>query len=120
MLSEIRLKNWVGLILQGGIISSIILVVIGGSMFLWEHGAESLESNLLAVTNYNIDILSIWNREHLFSALGLIELGLVVLVGAQVLRVALLCCYYTYARDVWFMIFSFFILAVILYSFIWQ
>lgn len=120
MLSEIQVKFWLSVILQIGIFLSIVLVLVGGAEFLWLHGSESLHSALISTTNYNINIVTIWQSQHIFSPLGLIELGLVVLVGAQVLRVALLVCYYSFIRDIWFIGFSLFILAVLLYSLIWQ
>jgi hypothetical protein len=117
MLTELQLKNWLGIILQISILFSIVLVLAGGSALLWAQGGESL---VISTAKGNIDIRSLWDVQHLFSPLGLIELGLLVLVAAQVLRVAMLCGYYTYIRDYWFMLFSFFILSVILYSLIWQ
>jgi uncharacterized membrane protein len=120
MFLEIKFKNWLGIILQTSIFISILLVLAGGIGFLWEHGNESFTNNPFLSENYNINILTFWHTESLLSPIGLIELGLLVLVGAQVLRVAMLCCYYTIIRDKWFMLFSFFILSVILFSLIWQ
>ena len=120
MVSELRFKNWLGLILQASIIISIILVLIGGCGFLWQHGADNLQYYLSLPSHLDINILTNWNSQELLSPFGLIELGLLVLVIAQVLRVALLTGYYAWIRDYWFTAFSLFILSVILYSLIWQ
>jgi uncharacterized membrane protein len=120
MFLEIKLKNWLGIILQASIFMSILLVLTGGVGFLWTHGNEDLTNNAFISENFNINILTFWRTQSLFSPIGLIDLGLLVLVGAQVLRVALLCCYYAIIRDKWFTLFSFFILSVILFSLIWQ
>ena len=120
MYAESRVNYWLGRILQVGIFLSIVLVLLGGVMFLLAHGSEPIQDNVLLATNYNIDILTILQSPQRFSPIGFIELGLMVLVMAQILRVAMLCCYYTVIRDAWFMLFSFFILAVILYSLLWQ
>ena len=120
MFLEIKLKNWLGMILQTSIFISILLVLAGGIGFLWAHGNEALLNNPFFSENFNINILTFWRTQPLSSPIGLIDLGLLVLVGAQVLRVAILCCYYTLIRDKWFMLFSFFILSVILFSLIWQ
>jgi uncharacterized membrane protein len=120
MLSETHLKNWLGIILQASILISIVLVFMGGVGFLWQHGNENLQIYLALPADLDMNILTIWHSHHLFSPFGLIELGLLVLVIAQVLRVALLTGYYVLIRDYWFTVFSLFILSVILYSLIWQ
>jgi uncharacterized membrane protein len=118
--SEIRIKKWLGVLLQISILISIVLVSIGGISFLWQHGNDNLQNYLSMPVHLNINIWTLWNTNYVFSPFGLIELGLLVLVFAQVLRVALLTAYYCLIRDYWFSSFSFFILAVILYSLILQ
>tara|TARA_R110000868_G_scaffold244441_1_gene500747 strand:+ start:2404 stop:2766 length:363 start_codon:yes stop_codon:yes gene_type:complete len=120
MIADTGLKSGLTIILQLGIFLSIALVLSGGLWFLVQHGNEPLLHNAYLATRYDIDIITIWQSPRLFSPIGLIELGLLVLVAAQVLRVALLGCYYALIRDHWLMSFSFFILVVILYSLIWQ
>lgn len=116
MISEKKITHWLGRILQVSIIISIALVMIGGISFLLQHGSKSLDHNIFLATSYDIDILTIWQNEWLFSPIRLIELGLLTLVMAQILRVALLSYYYIAIRDYWFMLFSLFILSIILYS----
>lgn len=119
MVSEAKLKIWLGLILQAGIFISTALVMVGGIIFLSQHGSENLKSELVSSINYDIDMLTIWHSKNLFSSVGLIELGLLCLVATQVFRVGLLCYFYAISRDYWFVFFSVFILCVILYSLIW-
>jgi uncharacterized membrane protein len=66
--------------------------------------------------HYNFDIFSIWNWQHLFSSVGMIELGMLVLVATQVARVLMLLIFYILQRDYWYILFSSFILTVIIYS----
>jgi uncharacterized membrane protein len=120
MISENQIQTWLGNVLKVGIMVSLMLILIGAVFFLIQHGGESFENNIFITTNYDIDILKIWESKEFFSAIGMIELGLLVLVLVQVLRVGLLCYYYTMIHDKWFMLFSFFIMSVILYSLIWQ
>lgn len=119
MISEIKLKQILGQLLQVGIILSILFVLIGGAGFLLQHGSENYQNNIFLMTSYDIDIIKIWN-DHLYSPIGFIELGLLMLVIMQVLRVAALSLYYILTRDYWFILFSIFILSVILYSLIRQ
>lgn len=105
MISEIKLKNDMGIILQAGILISIALVLLGGCWFLYLHGDETF-TTVIAHPPYAA-----------ITPVKIINLGLYILVAAQILRVALLCLYYTLIFDEWFMFFSYFILFVILYSF---
>jgi uncharacterized membrane protein len=120
MISEKKLKLIMAILLQISIVVAVFLVLTGGIIYLWQHGQDPLELHIAANANYSFSLFSIWHSAILFSPLGLIQLGMLVLVLAQVLRVGLLCGYYTYIRDYWFMAFSYFILGVILYSLIWQ
>lgn len=120
MLTEHRLNLWLGRILQVGIIISIVLVMLGGVSFLLEHGGENLQNNIFIATSYDIDVMHLWHNRLFATPIGWIELGLLTLVMAQILRVAVLCYYYVIIRDSWFTLFSFFILSIILYSLIWQ
>lgn len=116
MLSQKRLENYLGIILQIAIIISIVMVLLGGSWFLSLHGNEALNNNPFIVNNHQIHFSLLWQQQHWLSPFGLIEIGLLILVIAQVLRVAMLTGYYLFIRDYWFMVFSLFILSVILYS----
>lgn len=120
MVTEKQLQYSLAHILKIGIFVSLALVLSGSIFFLFIHGNESFQDNIFLATNYDIDIFKIWQSKDFFSPLGIIELGLLTLVIVQVLRVALLTYYYTLTRDIWFTIFSIFILSVILYSLIWQ
>ncbi len=120
MVSEHRLKKWMGVLLLGGIYLAIVLVALGGSIFLWQNHDATLNQLLSPGNRYSLDIFAIWSLHHLLSPIGLIEMGMMILVGIQVARVALLLVYYIGKRDYWFILFSGFVLTVILYSLIWQ
>ena len=120
MLTESQLQHWLGRILQFGIMLAVSLVLVGGVGFLWTHGSEPLQGNIIFSTNFDIDVLKIWHQHLLASPIGWIELGLLTLVIAQILRVTVIAYYYVRIRDVWFSLFSFFILSIILYCLLWQ
>lgn len=120
MISEHRIKKWMGYLLLTGIYTAILFVACGGIMFLITHPGVSLQQILDATTNYSLDIWSIWTLSHLLTSTGIIEVGMIILIGIQVARVIMLLIYYSVKRDYWFMLFSSFILTVILFSLIRQ
>lgn len=120
MIAEKKLEFFLGILLQTGITLAIALVLAGGAWFLWQHGNDPFQHNIIITTIYDVDIIKIWQEQDLFSPVKLIELGLLTLVLTQIARVAVLCVYYLLIRDSWFIFFSFFILSIILYSLIYQ
>ncbi len=111
-----KLEEMIGLTLLFGILLSLILVLIGGILFLFQEGTQSLDQALLQIGNYHITVKQIWHTLLTFSPIGLIELGLYLLVMTQVLRVAMLVGFYGFIRDYWFTCISLFILVVLIYS----
>lgn len=117
MLARRKIEEIIGVLLLIGIFISTALVLIGGTLFLWENGTE----NILALPLINqTNLTEVWQFAFTFTPLGIIELGLLSLVMVQVLRVALLCGFYVIIRDVWFTLISTFILCVLIYSIIWR
>ncbi len=99
-----------------GMLLSLLLVMMGGALYLWQHGHETMHAEWIAMNSYEISIKQIWVKARDLQAFGIIDLGIFILVMTQVLRVALLAAYYVIKRDYWFMIISLFILFVLLYS----
>jgi uncharacterized membrane protein len=65
-------------------------------------------------------IRGIWNDAVSLAPRGLIQLGLLFFVVAQVLRIALTTGFFIKLRDWKFVLISLFILAVTSYSFFWR
>ncbi|VVC76956.1 hypothetical protein AQUSIP_22830 [Aquicella siphonis] len=114
------MEEIMGLILTAGMMIACCMVIIGGSMYLYQNGGNSLQSELFQTENYHTSIAMIWHTALSFSPMGIIELGLLTLVGTQVVRVAMLVWYYGVTHDFWFASISLFILVTLVYSFFWR
>ena len=119
MTSTKNIQEIMGFLLLIGVISSALLVAIGGTLYLVHAGSQPMPINLQETIFVDHNI-SPWHFAFSFSALGMIQLGLLSLVATQLLRVALLAGFYLYTRDYWFSIFSLFILFVLIFSIIWR
>lgn len=117
MISNRSMQNVMTLILLIGTFIAIVLVLTGGALFLLKHGGQLVDYQRLEASHFNITI-----RHLAFTAtpLFLVQLGLLTLVATQILRVLLLVLYYGAIRDYKFTLISFFILIILLYSFIAQ
>jgi|GEM_PF-1671248 uncharacterized membrane protein len=120
MLSTKQMEDIMSLLLIFGMLISAGLVTLGGAMYLYQHGMESLHTELLQAGGYHINIKLILKNALSFTPLGIIELGLLTLIGTQVLRVALLVWFYAFTRDTWFTFISVFILITLVYSLVWR
>jgi uncharacterized membrane protein len=115
-----KIENMIGILLLLGTIISAGLVLGGGIVYLWQHGGDNLQSELLSSDNYSIHIRQIWGIALSSTPIGFIELGLIALVGTQILRVGLLVWFYAAIRDYAFTGICIFVLVILLYSFFWQ
>ena len=116
----LRLQRMMSYILLAGTLISAGFVCVGGGIFLWHHGSMPFREELIYGMHYQISFSEMWQLLQRASSIGLIELGLICLVMTQVLRVALLCVYYTITRDTPFIFICLFILCVLLYSTLWH
>jgi uncharacterized membrane protein len=116
MVSIKKMQALISILLLIGIFISALLVIIGGTLYLVQYGHNNWQTELLQADTYQLSVIHLWETALSFTPVGMIELGLLSLVATQILRVALLCWFYTAQRDYWFMFFTFFILLVLIYS----
>lgn len=110
-----KMERIMGQILLIGMIISIGLVLLGGTLYLLQHGSENMHYDVMQV-NYKTNFISIWHDALSFSPFGIIELGLLTLVATQGIRVALLAGFYAVLRDYKFLVISLFVFSVLVYS----
>lgn len=111
----------IGQVLRWGLILSVVIVSIGGALYLHENGHQFIHYNVFE--NGSLAIFSfrgILREAMSLSAQGIIELGLLVLVLTQVLRVILTAWLFALERDALFVCISLGILGVLLYSLFWR
>lgn len=110
-----------GQILRAGLWLSVIIVLIGGVIYLNQHGSQLVHYQFFDLKTTQLTTMSgILNTALTFSARGIIQFGLLILVLTQVLRVALTVCFFLQERDYIFTIISFMILLILIYSIFWR
>lgn len=112
----------IGYVLRAGLWLSVVIVLMGGSLYLLQNGGHLIHYQVFEQgSKANLSALSeIWGDVFSFSARGIIELGLLVLVFTQVLRVVLTAWMFFVVRDYFFTIISLLILGVLIYSIFWR
>lgn len=117
MVTVKQIQTKIGLILTVGTLLAAGMVIIGIILFLMQSGNQSIQ-DYLAHPTYNFTHLSnIWNMALALKPLGIIELGLIILILTQMLRVGLLVWFYIAVSDYYFTVFSLFTFIVMMFSF---
>ncbi len=85
-----RMENLIGLVLLGGLLVSAATVLGGGVIFLWRHGSSPVHYRVFRGEPSDLRTLAgIWADAKRLSGRGIIQLGLMLLVAVQVVRVGL-------------------------------
>ena len=116
-ISDARIDEIIGNLLRAGVIVSSLIVLIGGGLYLTRHGTE--------VPNYHIfhgepsdmrSFLGIMKALPTFSARGVIQFGLLVLIATPVMRVFFTVISFMILRDRVYVGVTLIVLSVLLFS----
>lgn len=117
MITIPKLQLTIAWLLNIGMLLSLSLVLAGGIILLYQHGHQPIDLLIQQASQVTINPFNTWHGALTLSPISLIELGLLALVGTQVLRMVLLTIFYVITNDIWFTLFSLFILIALGYSF---
>lgn len=120
MHSSAHVEVTISRILLAGIIISTCLVLLGGCFYLWQHGTNLVNFETLRLPPQPTSFSAIISLATSFTPLGIIELGLLILVITQSIRVAILLIFYIVNKDYPFTFISLFILIILIYSLVWR
>jgi uncharacterized membrane protein len=111
----------IGYLLLIGAFICLVIIFAGGSLYLIQHGHEPIYQQAFYEKSQAVpSIAIIFHNAASFSALALVQVGLLCLVILQLIRVAMITWFFINLRDKLFSLISFFILSVLIYSFIWR
>ncbi len=111
-----KIDKVTSILLMTGTLLSSLAVLIGGTLYLIQHGNELINDSIsLVFTPFSIksaihDALS-------YSPEGLIEIGILSLIFTQTLRVFLLSIFYGIQKDYQFLAISLYVLIALIYGF---
>lgn len=101
----------------GSVLLATIVVCLGGVMYLWQHSTDRISYLLFqGEPKPFTTVFGIWHSAFSFSARGIIQLGLLLLVIAQSVRVLLTLCLFAKEKDGFFSMVSLFILVILICS----
>lgn len=116
----VRAELIIGHMLRIGLWLSVVVVSIGGILYLMQCGQETMHYQTFHFEpGVPTSLLDIWHELTKSSAQGIIQFGLILLILTQVLRVALTAWLFMRERDYIFTWISSIILLVLIYSIFW-
>jgi uncharacterized membrane protein len=118
-LTDIDIERMISILLRAGVLIAGAVVLTGGMIFLWRHGAEPVEFGKF-VGQPAIDRQVVGIVKGLLSnrARSIIQLGILLLIATPIARVALSLVGFAIERDHKYVLITAIVLAVLLYSLI--
>jgi uncharacterized membrane protein len=113
------IERMVSALLRGGVILAALVVLAGGSDFLWRHGNDPVQYRTF-VSQPGIDCHLVEIVVGAFSgrARSIIQLGILLLIATPIARVALSLVGFAIEGDRKYVLITSIVLAVLLYSLI--
>jgi uncharacterized membrane protein len=112
-----RMEKLIGVVLLTGVLASAAIVLFGGVLYMWRHGSTPVHYRIFRGEPSDLRSLSgIWKDFENGSGRGAIQFGLMLLVGIQVIRVALTGVLFLLNRDKVFVVITFLVLALLSYA----
>jgi uncharacterized membrane protein len=117
IITDARIDEIIGNLLRVGVVVSSLIVLIGGGLYLTNHGTE--------LPNYHIfrgepselrSIPGIIQKASSFSGRGVIQFGMLLLIATPVMRVAFTVASFLAQRDKVYVGVTLIVLAVLLFS----
>lgn len=112
-----RMEKLIGYVLLAGVLASATIVLFGGALYMWRHGSTPVHYRIFRGEPSDLRSLAgIWKDFTEGSGRGAIQFGLMLLVGIQVIRVALTGVLFLLNRDKIFVVITFLVLAMLSYA----
>lgn len=112
-----RMEKLIGMVLLAGVLASAAIVLFGGAVFMWKHGSIPVHYRIFRGEPSDLrNLAGIWKDFTEGSGRGAIQLGLMLLVGVQLIRVALTGILFLLNRDKAFVVITFLVFAMLTYA----
>jgi uncharacterized membrane protein len=115
--STVRVERLIGVTLLAGVLTSTLIVLSGGLVYVWRHSHLAVHYRVFRGEPSDLRHLSgILHDVKALTGRGIIQLGLILLVCLQVLRVVLTGVLFLTVRDRLYVLLSAIVLALLAYG----
>ena len=118
--SDTQVEQMIGRLLQIGVMSSSAVTIVGGAMFLYEHGRSLADYRTFSTTPTALwSVGGVVRGALALDSAAIVQLGLVLLIATPVMRVALTLVAFATQRDRLYVMLTALVLALLLYGLVW-
>lgn len=111
------IETVVGNLLRAGVMLSAFVVAVGAIIYLARHGHEPVEYRIFRGEPADLRVVSgIFRESFLLRGRAIIQFGLVLLIATPVARVAFSIVGFAKEHDGMYVVFTFAVFAILLYS----
>jgi uncharacterized membrane protein len=111
------MQQIIGWILRLGVISSMLIVIIGGCFYIFRHGNETVHySKFVGVPEFVASPGGIWHGILTFRGRAIIQAGIVLLIATPVVRIIFSTIGFVLEKDWLYTAISIIVLSVIVFS----
>jgi uncharacterized membrane protein len=118
--SDHEVEQLIGRLLQLGVLLSAAVVLIGGAMFLIQHGGSAVGYREFSTTPTPLwSVGGIVRGALALDSASIVQLGLVLLIATPVMRVALTLVAFAMQKDRLYVLLTAVVLALLVYGLVW-
>ena len=118
--SDTQVEQMIGRLLQIGVMTSAAVTIVGGAMFLYEHGRLLADYRTFSTTPTALwSVGGVVHGALALDSAAIVQLGLVLLIATPVMRVALTLVAFATQRDRLYVMLTALVLALLLYGLVW-
>lgn len=111
------IENIMGSLLRYGVLTSLLIVLIGAVFYLFQHGNEAPSyKKFLGEPKRFSELRQVWSSAWMGRGRSIIQLGLFVLIATPIARIVFSIIGYILERDYLYIVITMIVLGVILYS----
>jgi uncharacterized membrane protein len=116
-LTDKRMDEIIGRLLQAGVILSAMFVLVGGVVYLARHPEPVMDYQVFQGEPEELRTVSgIVDEALMFRGRGLIQFGLLILIATPIARVAFSALAFLYQRDWTYVVVTLIVLGLLVYS----
>jgi uncharacterized membrane protein len=116
-LTDKRMDEIIGRLLQAGVILSALFVLAGGAVYVARHPEPVTDYRVFQGEPEELRTISgIFHEALAFRGRGLIQLGLLILIATPIARVAFSVVAFLYQRDWTYVVVTLIVLGLLVYS----
>lgn len=111
------IQSLVGNLLRAGVYISMCIVIIGGIIFLFDHGSEKIDYAVFDINKVSLKtVAAIFEEVITFKGVAIVQFGLLMLIFTPIARVIMAVVSFFIEKDYLYVLIGLIVLSIIMIS----